>query len=86
MVSRAAIALSPQYRGHALADLDRLIGQAQDRLQQRRLAVEHGAAAGARATRARQLLRVAEERLALLQRSRAVLISGETPEAVARRR
>jgi hypothetical protein len=30
-------------------------------------------------------LRVAEERLALLQRSRAVLISGETPEAVARR-
>ena len=85
MVSRAAIALSPQYRSHALADLEQLIEQAQDQLEQRRLAVEHGAAAGARTTRTRYLLRAAEERLALLQQSRAVLISGETPGEVARR-
>jgi hypothetical protein len=69
--------LPPQYRGRALADLDQFIEQVEDRLQQRRLAVEHLAAAGKEAGRAAHLLQVEEKRLALLQQSRTVLISGE---------
>jgi hypothetical protein len=79
MVSTVHIDLPPQYRGHALADLDQLIRQAEHRLQQHRVAVEQLAAAGKRTTRAAYLLRMAEERLALLQQSRTVLISGEPP-------
>jgi hypothetical protein len=85
MASPVRVALSPPYRGHTLADLDQLIPQAEDRLQQRRLSAEHRAAAGKRTGRAARLLQVAEERLVLLQQSRTVLISGETPGGVARR-
>jgi hypothetical protein len=84
MASTGRIDLPPQYRGHALAGLDQLIEQAADRLQQRRLATERLAAAGKRTGRAAHLLRVAEERLTLLQQSRTVLISGKTPGEVAR--
>jgi hypothetical protein len=85
MASTGRIDLPPQYRGHALADLDQLIQRAEDWLQQRRRATEHLAAAGKRTGRAAHLLRVAEERLVLLQQSRTVLITGETPDEVARR-
>ena len=84
MASTVHIDLPPQYRGHALADLDQLIKRAEDRLQQHRLAVEHLTAAGKRTTRAAYLVRAAEERLVLLRQSRAVLISGKTPGEVAR--
>jgi hypothetical protein len=79
-MARSALTLPPQHRGHALTDLDQLIHQTEDRLQQRRRAVAHLAAAGQEAGRATHLLQVAEEHLALLQRSRTVLISGETPD------
>jgi hypothetical protein len=84
LASIGRIDLPPQYRGHALADLDHLIRQIEERLQQRRLTVEHLAAAGQSTARAAHLLRVAEERLVLLQQSRTVLISGKTPGEVAR--
>jgi hypothetical protein len=77
MASPARLDLAPQYRGHALADLDQLIQQIEDRLRQHRRAVEHLTAAGQEAGRAAHLLRAEEERLVLLQRSRTVLISGE---------
>jgi hypothetical protein len=75
----------PQYRGHALADLDQLIQQIEDRLQQRRRVVEYLVAAGQEAGRAAHLLRVGEKRLVLQQQSRTVLISGETPGGAGRR-
>jgi hypothetical protein len=84
MANVARIDLPPQYRGRALADLDQLIAQTEGRLQQHRLGVEHLVAAGKRTSRAAYLVRVAEERLALLQQSRTVLISGKTPGEVAR--
>jgi hypothetical protein len=84
MANIARIDLPPQYRGRALANLDQLIARTEGRLQQRRLAVEHLTTAGKRTGRAAHLLRVAEERLALLQQSRTVLISGKTPGEVAR--
>ena len=77
MASSVQVDLPPQYRGRALADLNQLIEQVEDRLQQRRRAVAHLAAAGKEAVRAAHLLRVEEKRLALLQQSRTVLISGE---------
>ena len=77
MANLVSIDLPPQYRGRALADLNQLIEQVEDRVQQRRCAVEHLAMAGKEAVRAAQLLRVEEKRLALLQQSRTVLISGE---------
>jgi hypothetical protein len=85
MAGTGRVDLPPQYRGHALADLDQLIQQAEDRLQQRRRTIEHLAAVGKQAGRAAHLLRVEEQRLALLRQSRTVLISGETPGEVARR-
>jgi hypothetical protein len=77
MANPVSIDLPPQYRGRALADLNQLIEQVEDRLQQRRRVAEHLAVAGKEAVRAAQLLRVEEKRLALLQQSRTVLISGE---------
>jgi hypothetical protein len=86
MANSVSIALPPQYRGRALADLNQLIEQVEGRLRQRRRAVEHLVVAGKEAAQAAHLLRVEEKRLALLQQSRTVLIAGETPGEAARRR
>jgi hypothetical protein len=84
LTSSARIKLPRQYRGHALADLDQLISHVEGRLQQHRHDLERLAAAGKRTGRVASRMQVAEERLALLQQSRTVLISGKTPGEVAR--
>ena len=80
MASSVSINLPPQYRGHALADLDQLIQQIEGRLQRHRRAVERLAAAGQEAGRAAHLLQVKEKRVVLLRQSRIVLISGEVAQ------
>ncbi len=67
--------LAPQARPHALADLDVAIAKAEADLgRHQRNAARLG---GEEARRAKIYLRIVEERVAQLQRSREVLIGGE---------
>ena len=63
---------SPRQR--ALAELDARIGQAEQTLLRCRLEVQDQAAAARSTARPTAILRLADERLALLRRSREVLI------------
>jgi hypothetical protein len=62
MANSVSIDLPPQYRGRALADLNQLIEQVEDRLQLRCRVAEHLAVAGKEAVRAAQLLQIEEKR------------------------
>ncbi len=73
--------LAPQARPHALADLDAVITEARKLRDRRHRALElldpENIDAPANLRRAKAYLRLAEDRLAELQRSREVLIGGE---------
>ena len=69
--------LALQPRRHSLADLDGVIAQAEAARDRCRAELER-LAPGSRTSRsARVMLRLAEERLGQLRRSREVLLSGE---------
>ncbi len=70
--------LAPQPRPHALADLEVLIAKAEADRNRHRHVVEHGSGADRR--RAEAYLKLAENRLAQLYRSREVLLHEEEPE------
>ena len=70
--------LAPQARPHALAELEVAIAKAKADRERHRLATER--ASGDDLRRAKGFLRIAENHLAQLRRSREVLISGEQPD------
>jgi hypothetical protein len=70
--------LAPQRRPHALADLKQVITKAEANRDRHRQAVN--GLTGADRRRAEAYLRIAEERLAQLYRSREVLLNGEGQE------
>jgi hypothetical protein len=71
--------LKPQARPHALAELEAAIAKAEEGRDRHRLAVER-ASGNDDSRRAKAFLRIAEERLAQLYRSRETLIGGERPD------
>jgi hypothetical protein len=73
--------LAPQQRSRALADLKQVITKAEANRDRHRQAVS--ALSGADRKRAEVYLRIAEERLAQLYRSREVLLDGEQSEEAA---
>jgi hypothetical protein len=72
--------LAPQARPHALAELEVAIAKAKAERERHRLTVKH--ASGDDLRRAKGFLRIAEDHLAQLQRSRDVLIGGEQQDDV----
>jgi hypothetical protein len=70
--------LAPQARPHALAELETAIRKAEANRDRHRLVREH--ASGDDLRRSKVFLRIAEERLAQLYRSRETLIGGERPD------
>jgi hypothetical protein len=70
--------LKPQVRPHALAELEVVIAKAEANRDRHQQAVN--GLTGANRRRAEAYLRIAEDRLAQLQRSREVLIGGEGQE------
>ena len=69
--------LALQPRRHSLADLDGVIAQAEAARDRCRAELERLVADGRNPRGARVMLRLAEERLGQLRRSREVLLSGE---------
>jgi hypothetical protein len=73
--------LAPQVRPHALADIEAAIAEAEKLSDIRRRALElldpESACASSGIRRARALLRLAEQRVAELRRSRDVLLAEE---------
>ena len=67
--------LAPQGRPRALAQLEPKIAEAKANCERHRAAVDN--LSGADRKRAEAYLRIAEERMVQLQRSRGVLIGGE---------
>jgi hypothetical protein len=68
--------LAPQARPHALANLEVAIARAEEDRDRHRLAAER-ASGDDDSRRAKAFLRIAEEHLAQLHRSREVLLHGE---------
>jgi hypothetical protein len=71
--------LAPQARPHALAELEATIAKAEAERARYRQSTSR-ASDDDDLRRAKAFLRITEERLAQLQRSREVLISGEQPD------
>jgi hypothetical protein len=72
--------LAPQARPHALTELEVAIAKAEAERERHRLAVKHARDDDLR--RAKGFLRIAEDHLAQLQRSREVLLHGEQQDDV----
>jgi hypothetical protein len=73
--------LAPQARPHALAELEIAIARAEAERDRYRPSVSRASGAD-ELRRTKALLRIAEQRLALLCRGRAVLLVGEQPDDV----
>jgi hypothetical protein len=72
--------LKPQARPHALAELETRIAEAEKARDHHHGAMSRVVASGQNPRAARAVLKLAEERLAQLQRSRETLIGGEQPD------
>jgi hypothetical protein len=79
MPRKSQLGLPPRYRRHALARLDVVIAGAEREKTEQLQTVERLATAKKSTARAKAKLRVAEDRLDLLQSSRQWLLAHEPP-------